>query len=69
MKPKFVELKDPNNSRTYFWQGGSSLTVKNVARIAVSERQTHRLETKSGDKYIIPPGWLYMKVDVKEWTF
>ncbi len=69
MMPHFITLKDVENERTYFWPGNNSLTVKKVARIAVSERGTHRLETADGEKLIVPPGWLYMKLKMAEWTF
>jgi hypothetical protein len=67
--PNFTTLKDVENERTYFWAGNNSFTVKKVTRIAVSERGTHRLETADGEKFIIAPGWLYMKLKMNEWTF
>jgi len=67
--PEFVELSPVEVSREYTFPGGDKVKIDGVAKIAVSESGTHRLETKSGGKHIIPRGWIHIELDVQSWTF
>lgn len=59
-------------SRTYLFPSHegqkSAVTINNVVKVAVSNT-THRLETTNGSKYIIPNGWIAIRINAKEWSF
>jgi hypothetical protein len=65
---EFKEVVTTENSRTYIFPTGE-VTVNNVAKVCVRPSGTHRLETSCGEKYIIPSGWVAMKIDAEEWSF
>lgn len=44
-------------SRKYFFRD-SVFAVENVTKLAVRSSGTHRIETASGEKWIIPPTYL-----------
>ena len=67
--PKFVELSPTEVWREYTFPGGEKVKIFGVSKVAVSESGTHRLETVSGLKHIIPSGWLHIEIDVEDWTF
>ena len=54
-------------SRTYVFPSGE-ITVSRVTRICVRPSGTHRLETAEGGKYIIPTGWIAIKIDASTWS-
>lgn len=66
-KPVFIEVNE--KSRTYVFKGGGTLTIKNVLSINVSKSGTHRINTITEEKYIVPPYWLYIKFEADDWTF
>jgi hypothetical protein len=68
-KPAMAKLSPPERSRTYYLPGGLAVQLNNVTAVGVSDSGTHRLELGDGSKFIIPPGWLYIKLDVDDWTF
>lgn len=65
---KWTELNPPERKRTYRYLGGEELVIENVARIEVRESGKHRIETVTGEKYFVAPGWLWIKIDVEAWT-
>lgn len=67
--PEMVELEHIERSRTYRYSDGCALRIENVALICVRPSGSHRLETKDGKKWIIPPGWIAIEIDTDEWTF
>lgn len=72
VKPKrrslnFRELKEAR--RVYVFPGNNRVIVENVCRIAIMDSGIHRLETTTGEKHIIPTGWLQIKINSEEWTF
>ena len=68
--PKFIELLSPGESvREYTFPGGDVVRIEEIVRIAVSVNGTHRLETKSGQKHIVPPGWIHITFNAESWTF
>ncbi len=69
MELEFKELEFPENSRTYLFPDGETVTVDGVTSIAVSESGTHRLNDEDGDKWIITTGWLAILIDADEWSF
>lgn len=70
-KPKrnlnFRELKE--GRRVYIFPGNNRVIVENVCRIAIMDSGIHRLETTTGEKHIIPTGWLAIKISSEEWNF
>lgn len=67
--PKFVELESVEAWREYTFPGGEIVKIDDVAKVAVSESGTHRIETKTGRKHIVPVGWIHIEIDVDKWTF
>lgn len=64
---EFKKLTFPEASRTYVFPTGN-ITVKDVVKICVRPSGTHRLETSTGKKYIIPTGWLGIEVEAAQWS-
>ncbi len=56
------------DSRTYHFPGGNQLTIPNVTGLYVRPSGSHRLETKSGGKYIVAAGWLAIEVVAPAWS-
>jgi hypothetical protein len=54
-------------SRAYIFPSGE-VAVLRVVRICIRPSGTHRLETESGEKYVIPTGWLALRIDAKSWS-
>jgi|GEM_PF-2524441 hypothetical protein len=72
VKPKkknlnFRELKE--SRRVYVFPGNNRVIVENACRIAIMDSGIHRIETTTGEKHIIPTGWLQIKINSKEWNF
>jgi len=65
---EFKEVTVPEKSRTYVFPTGE-VTVNNVAKVCVRPSGSHRLETATGEKYIVPAGWLAIKIDAESWSF
>ena len=66
---KFAELEPMESWREYTFPGGDKVKIENVAKVAVSESGTHRLETSTGRKHIVSSGWIHIEIDVAAWTF
>jgi len=66
--PEMTKLTPPEKTRVYYFPGHERAVFHNVTALSVSERGTHRLEDGQGQKFIVPPGWLYIKLDVDNWT-
>ena len=64
---EFTELTNGERSRTYVFPNGE-VKVENVVRLCVRPSGTHRLETQDGTKWIVPAGWLGIKVDADKWS-
>jgi hypothetical protein len=67
--PKFIELISGESVREYTFPGGDVVRIEDVARIAVSDSGTHRIETKNGQKHIVPTGWIHITFNAASWTF
>jgi hypothetical protein len=67
--PKFIELISGESFREYTFPGGDVVRIEDVARIAVSDSGTHRIETKNGQKHIVPTGWIHIMFNAASWTF
>jgi hypothetical protein len=65
----WTELSPPERKRTYVFPGGQKLELTDVVRIEVRESGKHRLECADGSRYIVAPEWLYIVLDVDDWTF
>lgn len=64
----WTELNPPELKRTYVFPGGDKLELENVTRIEVRESGKHRVETADGRKLFVAPGWLWMELEMKDWT-
>jgi hypothetical protein len=64
---KFNVISPPEKSRTYIFPAGS-ITVLGVSGVCVRPSGTHRLECSDGARWIIPAGWLGIKLDIADWT-
>jgi hypothetical protein len=65
----WTELDPPERKRTYYFPGGEFVTFENVMRVEVRESGKHRIQTGAGRKAFVCPGWLWMEIDVDDWTF
>ena len=65
----FTAINPPEKKRTYLFPGGEKLEFEQVAAVCVRPSGSHRLETASGKKYIVAPGWLAIELDMEHWTF
>lgn len=66
---EFVILEKLERMRTYIYKDGFNLEIKNVISVSVRPSGSHRLETSDGEKWIVLPGFIAIKLDVDEWTF
>lgn len=58
-----VELTKVNEqSRTYTFEDGHTLTIKNVIEFGMPG-STHRLKTSDGFLYIVKPNWRSIKIE------
>jgi hypothetical protein len=67
MELQFVELDKGEKSRTYVFPQGE-VTIMDVARICFRPSGSHRLECTNGTKYVIPAGFLAIKVEADQWS-
>lgn len=68
-KGEWQDLNPAEKGRTYNYAGDEKLQYTDVTRIKVSESGTHYLETASGQKVIVAPGWRSVDLDMEAWTF
>ncbi len=68
IKPEFTKLTTPEKARTYHFANGK-VRVENIVAVCVRPSGGHRLETADGGKWIMPPIWLAIELEVAEWTF
>jgi len=71
---EFTEITSPERSRTYIFpaEEGPALyemKIEGVVRVCARPSGAHRLETADGSKYIVPAGWLAIKIDADAWSF
>lgn len=60
-------VKLSESKRTYTFPGGDQVVLENVTELVVSESGNHRI--KANDKlHIIPPKWIHVEIDEKDWT-
>lgn len=62
---KAIELNE--KSRTYTFPGGDKVALTNVTELIVSESGNHRIKA-AGKLHIIPPHWIHIEIDDKDWT-
>jgi hypothetical protein len=65
---KWTELNPVEKSRTYTFPSGFKITYENVVRIEVRESGKHRIETASGQKAFVCPGWIALDIETPEWS-
>jgi hypothetical protein len=66
-KPAINWVNVNERSRKYVF-AGAELTLKNVVRIEVRDSGKHRFECADGAKGFVSAGWLWIELDVDEWT-
>ena len=64
--PKMIDVNEQD--RLYVFPGGETIFVEAVVKFGVGKSGTHRLEAKDGQRHIIAPGWLQIKITAGEWT-
>lgn len=64
----FKEIAHAESARTYIFASGE-VTVRGAKRICVRPSGGHRLETESGEKVIVSPGWLAIRLEAERWSF
>jgi hypothetical protein len=64
---KFVILNPPERKRIYQFPT-HRLVLSNVTKIEIRDSGKHRLECDQG-KIWVNAGWLWIELDVDEWTF
>jgi hypothetical protein len=65
---EFQNVTNGEKSREYVYPNGT-VKVANVKKVCARPSGSHRLETKSGEKFIVAAGWLAIKIDCDEWSF
>jgi hypothetical protein len=65
----FREIEPVENRRVYVFPGNHRVIVENACRLAITDSGVHRLETTTGEKHIIPAGWLQIKINAPAWSF
>ena len=65
----FRELDPVENRRVYIFPNNQRIIVENAIKLAITDSGVHRLETANGEKYIIPTGWLGIKINSGAWPF
>ncbi len=53
--------------RIYYFPGETDLVIENPIHIKVTESGYHHLETSSGKKVVVTPGWLGIELYDGEW--
>lgn len=64
---EFVTVNE--QTRTYNFSDGASVTIEGIVSINVSKSGTHRINTKDGKKHIIPPKWIHIEFNADKWSF
>lgn len=66
---KFVKIEPPEPRRVYVFPD-REIVIEDIVAVCVRASGNHRVETASGDKWIIASGWLAIRLSgVKDWTF
>lgn len=65
----FREIDPVENRRVYIFPNNQRIIVENAIKLAITDSGVHRLETANGEKYIIPTGWLGIKINSNAWPF
>lgn len=68
MKGEMKVLAHKERSGTYHYADGGISRFSNVSAVGVTKSGFHKLEANGG-KYIVAPGWRYITLDMKDWTF
>lgn len=65
---KWTEFNPPERKRVYHFPGGDVAEFVNVTRIEIRDSGKHRIETADGRKAFVCPGWIWLEIDVDQWT-
>lgn len=65
---ELTTLNPTENSRTYLWPDGQTVTLLNVTHFLARESGTHRLKTGDGKLHIIPVGWRHIEIEAAAFT-
>lgn len=69
----WTEFGPPERKRTYHFPGGEVLTFEGVTRIEIRDSGKHRVECAPGKdgkvrRAFVSPGWLWVELDIDDWT-
>jgi hypothetical protein len=66
----FREITPPEDRRSYLFPYNQRIIIEGPARIAIADSGNHRIETTTGEKFIVPTGWLAIKIETRGgWGF
>jgi hypothetical protein len=66
----FREITPPEDRRSYIFPHNQRVIIEGPAKIAIADSGNHRIETTTGERFIIPTGWLAIKIETRgEWGF
>lgn len=65
---EFKEIDKGERSRTYVFPHGE-FTIENAVRLCIRPSGSHRVEDASGAKYVVPSGFMAIKIYADEWSF
>lgn len=65
-KLELTKLTPPERKRVYHFPGGDRIELVGVTHLTVRPSGNHRLATSDGRKWIVPPGWLAVELDVDD---
>jgi hypothetical protein len=68
VKPGLTPLNPPERKRIYHFPGGETVTFENVTHFLARPSGSHRLQLGDGRKFIVMPGFLWIELDVDDWT-
>lgn len=68
MEIQWNELTTPERKRVYVFAGGERLTLENVTHLEVRPSGKHRYQCADGRKGFVSAGWLWIELDIDDWS-
>ena len=66
---ELTKLNPTEKKRTYFFPKGEKVEIDDVVEFLARPSGSHRLKSGDGKLYIVSSGWLYIEIDVAEFSF
>ena len=68
---EWMNVEGKETVRVYYYDNGFKLTIRNAKRLSVTDSfngsklggHAHRIETKDGYSFYVPPGWVSVSWD------